>query len=326
MVGDEGGDGRFADEEPPRDEVSIIVVTYRSARHVEPCVAALRRAAGDRAAELIIVDNDSDDGTAELARTVAPDARVIDSGRNGGFAHGCHEGAARARGRWLVFVNPDAVPAPGSIAALLDCARAEPHAGIVGGRCIAPDGTTDPRSWWGRPGLWSAFCFATLLSSLFPGNRLFDPEAPRPWSSEVQRVPVVTGGFMLVSKRAWEETGGFDRSFFMYGEDADLCLRASALGHRPMVTGRATFRHEVGGSSTSAAKLVMLFTGKATVMRRHVGKGSVRLLLMGVFLRTVLSRVVSARPHRQGRPTAKGEDWRELWKRRRDWSKGWPAQ
>jgi GT2 family glycosyltransferase len=288
-------------------------------------VAALRRAAPDGAAELIIVDNDSGDGTAELARTVAPDARVVDSGRNGGFAHGCHEGAARARGQWLVFVNPDAVPAPGSIGALLDCARAEPQAGIVGGRCIAPDGTTDPRSWWGRPGLWSAFCFATLLSSLFPGSRLFDPEAPRPWSSDVQQVPVVTGGFMLVSKRVWEETGGFDRSFFMYGEDADLCLRATGLGYTPMVTGRATFRHEVGGSSTSGAKLVMLFTGKATVMRRHVGEGAVRLLLMGVFLRAALSRAVSARPGRQGRPTAKGEDWRELWRKRRDWSKGWSS-
>ncbi|MFD0853773.1 glycosyltransferase, partial [Actinomadura adrarensis] len=229
-------------------------------------------------------------------------------------------------GQWLVFVNPDAVPAPGSIRALVECAKAEPQAGIVGGRCLAEDGTTDPRSWWGRPGLWSAFCFGTLLSSVFPGSRWFDPEAPRPWSSDVQQVPVVTGGFMLVSRRVWEDTGGFDTTFFMYGEDADLCLRAAESGYRPTVTGRAVFRHEGGGSSSSAGKMLMLFTGKATLMRRHVGKAGVRLLLMGVYLRARLGRVMRARPERQGRPTAKGEDWRRLWEQRREWSKGWTSK
>ncbi|MEW2358220.1 glycosyltransferase family 2 protein [Spirillospora sp. NPDC029432] len=314
---------RFTRTGLPPDGVSVIVVTYRSTAHLEECAAALRRAVGGEPAELIIVDNDSGDGTADAARRLAPDARVVESGRNGGFAYGCHEGAARASGEWLVFVNPDAVPAPGSIAALVAAARADPRAGIVGGRCVAADGTTDPRSWWGRPTRWSAFCFATLLGSAFPGNRFLDPESPRPWSAETRRVPVVTGGFMLVSRRAWDETGGFDRSFFMYGEDADLCLRAAGLGYRPMVTGRAVFRHEVGGSSTSTGKLVLLFTGKATVLRRHAGAGAVRLLAAGVLARAVLSRVLSARPERQGRPTAKGEDWRVLWSRRREWTKGW---
>jgi GT2 family glycosyltransferase len=277
-------------------------------------------------AELIIVDNDSGDDTVQVAKEAAPDAQLVETGENGGFAKGCHAGVATAKGQWLVFVNPDAFPAPGSIRALLDCVNAEPQAGIVGGRCVAADGTTDPRSWWGRPGLWSAFCFGTLLSSVFPGNRWFDPEAPRPWSSEVQQVPVVTGGFMLVARRAWEDTGGFDKSFFMYGEDADLCLRASALGYRPTVTGRAVFRHEGGASSSSTGKLVMLFTGKATLMRRHVGRGGVRLLVLGVFLRAQLSRLISARPSRQGRPTAKGEDWRRLWERRSEWSKGWTPE
>ncbi|MFI0356740.1 glycosyltransferase family 2 protein [Actinomadura sp. 9N407] len=322
-MGHEVGDGRFAGTKLPEDGVSVIVVTYRSTRYLEECVAAVRRAVSGRPAELIIVDNDSGDGTAEAARKLAPDARVVDSGWNGGFAYGCHEGVARARGQWLVFVNPDAVPAPGSIGALVDCASAEPRAGIVGGRCVGRDGTVDPRSWWGRPGRWSAFCFASLLSSVFPGSRFFDPESPRPWTAEVREVPVVTGGFMLVSRTAWDETGGFDQAFFMYGEDTDLCLRAGRLGYRPMVTGRAVFRHEGGGSSTSVGKLVLLFTGKATVMRRHVGTGAVRLLVAGVFVRAALSRVMSARPERQGRPTAKGDDWRTLWTRRREWSKGW---
>ncbi|WP_067452528.1 glycosyltransferase family 2 protein [Actinomadura macra] len=317
---------------PQGDGVSIIVLTYRSARYIGDCVAALRHAAGHYPAELIIVDNDSGDETPDVARAAAPDARVIETGHNGGFAHGCHAGAERARFPWLMFVNPDTVPAPGSIEALLDCARSDPAIGIVGGRCVGRDGSADPRSWWGRPGLWPAFCFAFMLSSAFPGSRVFDPESPRPWTGEeqVRRVPVVTGGFMLVSRRAWNETGGFDKGFFMYAEDADLCLRAAARGYRPTVTGRGVYQHDVGGSSSSIGKLVLLFTGKTTLLRRHLRPGlghlAVGLLAFGVLARAVLSRLLSARPERQGRATARGEDWRKLWAARREWLPGWPRR
>jgi len=318
-------------DQPPAPGVSIIVLTYRSARYIEACVASLRAAVGEVPAELIIVDNDSRDETPEVARKAAPDARVVETGNNGGFAYGIHEGVDRARFPWLVFVNPDAQPSPGSIAALLEAGLADERRGIVGGRCAAADGSTDPRSWWGRPSLWSTFCFASMLSTLLPGSRTFDPESPRPWSeraTETRGAPIVTGGFMLVSRRLWDETGGFDRGFFMYGEDADLCLRAAALGYRPAVTGRAVFVHEGGGSSTSIGKLKLLFTGKATLLRRHLRPGTrglaVALLASGVLLRATLGRVLSVRAQRQGRPTTSGDDWRLLWQARRDWTSGWP--
>jgi GT2 family glycosyltransferase len=313
----------------PDPDVSIIVVTYRSAAYIGECAEAVRKASADVSAELIIVDNASGDGTADTARAAAPDAQVVENDRNGGFAYGCHAGVARARGRLLLFVNPDAVPAPGSVAALLACARRNPPAGIVGGRSVLEDGTPDPRSWWGRPTFWSTLCFALLLGSAFPGSRVFDPEAPGPWTDEERQVPIVTGGFMLVDRALWDELGGFDQSIFMYGEDADLCLRARKAGFRPMVTARAEYRHEVGASSSSVRKLVLLFTGKATVLRRHLPYGrrgaGVRLLTLGVLLRALLGRLVSARPQRQGRPTATGADWRGLWAARREWTAGWPV-
>jgi N-acetylglucosaminyl-diphospho-decaprenol L-rhamnosyltransferase len=308
-------------------DVSIIVVTYRSAAYIGECAAAIRRASAGVHAELVIVDNASGDETAAAARAAAPDAQVVENDRNGGFACGCHAGADRARGRWLLFVNPDAVPAPGSVAALLACARRNPRAGIVGGRSVRDDGTPDPRSWWGRPTLWSTLCFALLLGSVFPGNRVFDPESPAPWSGEERPVPVVTGGFMLVDRRLWDELGGFEQTIFMYGEDADLCLRAAAAGYRPMVTARAEYRHEGGASSSSVRKLVLLFTGKVTVLRRHLPYGlrgaGVRLLELGVLLRAVIGRAVTVAPQRQGRPTATGADWRALWSARREWTRGW---
>lgn len=326
-------DRRFVPGDDPglgESGVSIIVVTYRNAAHIGACVAAARRAAPAVPTELIIVDNASGDDTAAAAKDAAPDAQVVEHDRNGGFAAGCHVGAARAHGRRLLFLNPDAVPAPGSVDALLDCAQRHPDAGIVGGRCLRPDGSADPRSWWGRPSLWSTLCFALLLSSAFPGSRRFDPESPVPWSGapdEERRVPIVTGAFMLVDRAVWDRLTGFDQAFFMYGEDADLCLRAAAAGYRPMVTARAAFEHPGGASSTSPRKLRLLFTGKVTLIRRHFPRGGralgVRLLLTGVLLRAVAGRLLAAQPDRQGRPTQAGGDWRTLWAARRDWRHGW---
>src|SRR5215471_9374028 len=113
-----------------------------------------------------------------------------------------------------------------------------PEAGIIGGRFVHEDGTVDPRSWWGRPSPWSTLCFALGLNTLLAGSRIFDPEVPRPWTSDADEerfVPIVSGALMLVEHKLWDALRGFDPAFFIYGEDADFCLRATARGHRPMV-------------------------------------------------------------------------------------------
>jgi N-acetylglucosaminyl-diphospho-decaprenol L-rhamnosyltransferase len=310
-----------------RPQVSAIVVTYRSAGYVDRCLAALNDALAGLAAEIVIVDNASGDAIAEVVQSVMPRARLVVRSNNGGFAAGCRSGAEVARGRWLLFVNPDALVASDCVTALLDCAEGDRGVGIVGGRCVDSAGRTDPRSWWGRPSLWSTFCFAAGLSTLFPGHRLFDPESPRPLSA-VRSVPVVTGALMLVDRQVWDALDGFDPAFFMYGEDADFCLRAWAGGWRPTVTPEAVFVHPGGASSSSERKLLMLLTGKATVLRRHLRPGAaalgVRLLLMGVLLRAGGGWIrQSVDPVRQGRPTTRSDVWRSAWRRRRDWAEGW---
>ena len=310
--------------------VSVVIVTYRNEADIGACLSAVGQAAPGIGLEVIVVDNASGDGTVAAARA-AGGAKIIERQDNGGFAAGCASGAEAATGQWLLFLNPDTVIAPGAVEALLSCAQEHPGTGIVGGRFVHPDGTTDPRSFWGRPSPWSAACFALGLSSLLPGSRLFDPEAPQQWSgdpAQQRAVPVVSGAFMLVHRQLWDTLGGFDPVFFLYGEDADFCLRAAAAGCRPMVTAQAVCQHAGGRSSTGAGKLVLLFTGKATLVRRHFpawlrGTG-VGLLLGGVLLRATASRVTgTASAARQARPTARGDDWRALWAARNEWRRGW---
>ena len=311
--------------------VSVVVVTYHNAADIAQCLEAVQKAELHLLMEVIVVDNASGDDTVTVARSAAPDATIIEQSANVGFARGCHAGANVAKGDWLLFLNPDAFIAPEAIDALLDCALDHPPTAIVGGRFLNEDGTVDPRSWWGRPSPWSALCFALGLSTLLPGNRFFDAESPRPWTSdpeETRVAPVVSGALMLVKRDLWDELGGFDQTFFIYGEDADFCLRAAAVGRQPMVTARAVCHHPGGKSSSGAGKLVLLFTGKCTIVRRHFPHGlraaGVRLLLTGVFVRATVSRWTRlSAPGRGQRPAARGEDWQRLWAARDQWRHGW---
>lgn len=315
-------------------ELSVVIVTYRNAAQIASCLQSINRAASPVSTEVIVVDNSSGDGTAAAARGAFPGARVVERQVNDGFAGGCQVGADMAAGQWLLFLNPDAAIAPDAIEALLGCARRHPDAGIVGGRFVHSDGSADPRSWWGKPSVWSVLCFALGLTTLFHGNAVFDPESSRPWSADLQEdrpAPIVTGALMLVRRDLWDELGGFDPAFLMYGEDTDFCLRAVERGHRPMVTARAVCMHEGGKSSTSVGKLIMLFTGKVSIVQRHFPAGlhtfTIGLLLLGVGVRALAGRFVSSlSPVRQGRPTTRGEDWQALWAARAQWREGWGSR
>jgi GT2 family glycosyltransferase len=313
-------------------DLSVVIVTYRNAADITSCLQAVGRATRGSAAEVIVVDNASPDETAAVAARAAPGATIVERASNSGFARGCAAGADLAHGRWLLFLNPDTVIAEDAIEALVSCATDHPSAGIVGGRFVDESGEIDPRSWWGRPSLWSAFCFASGLNALLAGSPLFDPEAPQPWApgfDGAREVPAVSGALMLVKRDLWEQLGGFDPRFFMYGEDIDFCLRAARAGCQPMVTARAVCHHAGGKSSTGTAKMIMLFTGKCTLVQRHFPRGlrgvGTGLLLTGVFIRATASRWRGiASPSRGKRPTAAGEDWQALWAARRKWRHGWP--
>ena len=235
--------------------VSVVIVTYRNTAVIAPCLNAVAEITTSIPMEVIVVDNASPDDTVDVARAAAPQAKIIKQSQNGGFADGCAAGATVARGRWLLFLNPDTLIAADAVDALLDCAARHPGVGIIGGR-FAPYGSNiNPSSWWGKPTLWSTFCFASGLSTVLAGNRFFDPETPRPWGpthSEVRVVPVISGAFMLVRRDLWERLGGFDRTFFMYGEDADFCLRAAKAGEKSVVSAKAVCQHAGGKSSSSA--------------------------------------------------------------------------
>lgn len=309
--------------------VAVVVVSYHSAADLPDCLAALRRAGEGLDVELVVVDNGSGDASASIVRQQAPAAEVVELCCNTGFAAACHIGVQRTTAPYIVFVNPDSQVDPSCLRSLLACAQRNTDAAIVGGCGLLPDGTPDPRSWWNRPTLWSLLCFACGLSSLRPGSRVWDPESGGSCREGDREVPVVSGSLMLVRRDAWLALEGFDRRYFVYGEDADLCLRAWEAGHRVIVTPAALTRH-VGGQSSSSQgeRLVLLFRGKVTLLRRHLrgvqAPVGIGLLRAGVAARAVGARVrLQPTQLRQGRPVVGASAWTFLHAHRAQWISGW---
>ncbi len=305
-------------------EVSILVVSYNTASLTDRCLGAIPAAASKVTTEVIVVDNDSHDDTIGMIHRRHPRVTVIANEENIGFARAVNQAARRAHAPLLLLLNPDTEAEPGSIDAIVAFAGNRPGHGIYGGRTLTRDGHLDPRSCWGRQSLWSLFCFATMIDVVGRGTRLFDPESLGRWQRDtVREVGMVTGCFLLVDRSVWDRLDGFDERFFMYGEDADLSLRAHRAGFRPIVTPTAAVMHLGAASPIHAAERTMLLLqARATIVRNRWGPVRARLgmalLLLGVASRSVVARVAPVRPDRRA--------WPRAWRERRAWAAGYPPR
>jgi GT2 family glycosyltransferase len=304
--------------------VSILIVNYRTR---ELTLASLRSVVAETKKftyEILLVDNSADVDLAKAVATEFPDVELIVPAENAGFARGNNIAAKGAKGDYLLLLNPDTVILDGAIDRLLDFAQARPGAKIWGGRTVFADGSLNHMSCWRRTTLWNVFCRTTGLTALFPNSPIFHSEAYGGWDRSSERqVDIVTGCFLLITRKFWETLGGFDEQFFMYGEEADLCLRARRLGARPAVTPKATIIH-YGGATEQAAveKNVMLMAAKAELIKRHWPsfKRPVGLLLFSLL---PLSRAVAAEILDRIFGGGRSQVWWQLWRARRRWQSGY---
>lgn len=306
--------------------VSIIVVSYNTRDMTVACLNSVIAETSQTTYELIVIDNASTDGSAEAIAAISS-ARLMASEINLGFAAANNVAAQDARGEFLLLLNPDTVVLNEAITRLVAFARQYPNAQIWGGRTLFGNRTLNPASCFRRMTLWNQFCAATGLSALLKNNPIFNSEFYGGWQRDhVREVDVVTGCFFLVRRALWEQLGGFDRLFFMYGEETDFCLRARPLGARPIVTPDATIVHYGGASElVRADKLVKILKAKVTLMNRHWGTAK-RSLGRSMFWLFPLTRIAGywLAKHLLSKGTADRhfQEWRQVWTRRSEWIEG----
>ena len=305
-------------------DAAVVVVSYNTAHLIGECLESLDKERGTLAQQVIVIDNGSGDESVEVIRNRGG-AVLIDAGENLGFGRAVNRAAAAADAEFLVLLNPDTVVLDHAIERLVAFARAYPGHGLYGGRAVHRDGSPEMSSCWGLPTVWSMTCFALGLTTFCRGWARLDPESLGGWKRDtVREVGIVTGCLLLVPLALWRELGGFDERYFMYGEDADLAFRVRDAGLRPVITPEACIVHDVGGASKSSRdKQLLLFQGKATLLRAHFGGWQRRLVLgelvAGVGLRAVLASIGP------GRRLPAAANWRPLWRARRQWIPGYGA-
>ncbi|MHB1005275.1 MAG: glycosyltransferase family 2 protein [Chloroflexota bacterium] len=287
-------------------DVSAIVVSYNTRELLRRClrsVVAARQSDG-LDVELVVVDNASADGSAAMVASEFPDAVLVASDRNLGFAAASNVGLARARGRYPLLLNPDTEVRPGALGALVAFARARPGAAAVGPSLVYADGSPQH----------ACFRFPTLTMQfldLFPlQHRLLDTRLNGRYPLGQKRpfpVDHPLGACMLLSREALAALGPLDEGFFIYCEEVDWCWRAKKAGWQVYCVPEAVVVHHAAQSTRQFAELmfVELYRSRARLFDKHYGlvrRWAVRGLIAAGMGRLALLDAVAAARGRLARP------------------------
>ncbi len=223
-----------------------MIVAWNAKHCLEFCLDSLAALQSRRSMEVIVVDNASTDGTAEVVEIRFPWAKLIKSKENLGFSRGNNVGIRQCRGRYIALVNPDVIVLPGCLDALADFLDQNPKAGVVGPRVLNPDRTLQS-SCRRAPSLWNNFCSATALATAFKSSRWFAGEHMFFFAHDHTRaVDVLVFCFAMMRREAFDAVGLLDEELFMYGDDIDWCRRCWKAGWEVMFYPGAQAIHDRG--------------------------------------------------------------------------------
>jgi GT2 family glycosyltransferase len=210
-------------------QLSIIILNYNVHYFLELCVLSVQNAIENLDAEIIVIDNNSQDDSCEMMKKRFPNLKLIENKENSGFPKGNNIGVAEAKGEYICILNPDTVVAEDTFTKVLAFAKKQNDLGIVGVKLIDGTGNFLPESKRGIPTPWVAFTKIMGLYKLFP--KAFGKYYAQHLSeNETGKFEILVGAFMMMKRELYNEIGGFDENCFMYSDDIDLSYMALKKG------------------------------------------------------------------------------------------------
>ena len=210
-------------------ELTAIIVSYNVKYYLAQCITSLYKARPD--IEIVVMDNNSHDGPEEYIHKIfsqeyGTSLHFISNKENIGFGRGNNRALKEAHGRYILFINPDTFVSEDSLSACLAFLHSHPDAGIIGTRMLNINGTFARESRRGVPMPMTSFYKLCGLASLFPNSPIFGKYYMQHLdATQVCKIDIVSGAFMMISRALLERYGAFDEDFFMYGEDIELSFR-----------------------------------------------------------------------------------------------------
>lgn len=252
-------------------ELSVIIVNYNDRVHLPACLSSLEKALSSLSAEVILVDNQSEDGSPALVRSSFPWVRLIENERNVGYPRANNIGFRQSHGEYVLFLNTDTIMPADAPASLLAGIKARPQIAAVGPALVHEDGSFQV-SFGNRVSFFSELCQKLFLNAYYR-KALRRSRKPRAagWLS---------GACLLAGRGAIEAAGLFDEAFFFYFEDIDLCRRISAQGLDLVFLPAVQVSHS-GGATTSARPWQSRLEYRRSQIRfykKHNSRLSLRLL------------------------------------------------
>jgi GT2 family glycosyltransferase len=279
-------------------DISIIIVSYNVMDFLRGAIQSVQRAleAGKLTGEILVIDNDSSDESAEMVAREFPQVRLYPLQENLGFGRANNRAMREAKGEYLLLLNPDTIVAEDTLRRMFDFMREHPDAGMAGCKLLNGDGSFQLSCRRGFPTPWASFCKLFGLSRFFPNSPLFArynlTYLPIDATYEVD---ALGGAFMMMSRAAYHATNGFDEDYFMYGEDLDLCYRVQKAGLKVYYVHDTATIHFKGESTRRSAinEVSVFYEAMHIFVKKNYGASPIfgMMLRIGIMLRTLLALV-----------------------------------
>ncbi|MDD3557065.1 MAG: glycosyltransferase [Melioribacteraceae bacterium] len=231
-------------------DLSIIIVNYNVKEFLANLLHSLRTAAKNISHEIIVVDNASEDGSTELIKSKFPEIKLIENQNNVGFGSANNQALKIARGKYFLLINPDTIVKEDTLEKMIEMMEADSTIGAAGCKVLNPDGSLQLACRRSFPGPWTSFTKVVGLSKLFPNSKIFAKyNLTYLDENNSYEVDALSGAFMMIRKSVYDQIGGFDQQFFMYGEDLDLCYRIQRAGFKVFYFHETEIIHYKGEST-----------------------------------------------------------------------------
>ena len=241
-------------------QLSVIILNFNVQYFLEICISSVQKSIQNINAEIIVVDNNSNDASCEMVKKLFPNVILIENKTNLGFPKGNNIGVNHASGEFICILNPDTIVSENTFEKVLQFAQSKSNLGIIGCQLIDGSGNFLPESKRGIPTPWVAFTKIVGLYKIFPNSTYFNQYYAQNLSKDqTDKVAILVGAFMVMKRQLYQQLQGFDEDCFMYSDDIDLSYRALKMGLTNYYFHETTIIHFKGESTIKDQKYLKRF-------------------------------------------------------------------
>lgn len=277
-------------------DISVIIVNYNVKYFLEQCLHSVYKSSAGLNCEIIIVDNNSVDGSCQMIRDKFPGVKLIDNKKNLGFSTANNQGIRIAKGKFILVLNPDTILQEDTLNKCFAFMEAHPEAGSMGVKMIDGKGNFLPESKRSLPTPMVAFFKIFGLSAMFPRSKIFGKYHLGYLDKEqTHSIEILPGAFMFIRKTVLDEVGLLDENFFMYGEDIDLSYRIIKAGYKNYYFPHTTIIHYKGESTKKGSinYVIVFYRAMIIFANKHFSLKNARLfsffIHVAIYLRAIIS-------------------------------------